>query len=271
MYKNHGAISKSLLAAILFIVGLSACKNDTNAAEAADTSAAKGKEAVVQPLAKSAQDDFIARLEKARPGLKVTGIVPTPIENVVRIDLEGAGSVYGMKGTDYFFVGELYQIQESELVNISEKEKEGLRAELMAKISRDDMIVFAPKGEVKKHISVFTDVDCGYCQKLHQEVPELNAMGIEVRYLAYPRAGVGSPAYDKIASAWCADNPQEAMTKLKNREQIPIKVCEGNPVAAQYDLGGQMGVRGTPAIILDDGEMLPGYLPAADLAQRLGI
>lgn len=216
-------------------------------------------------------EEFATRLEKFRPGLNVLGSEPTEVDSIIRVELTGGRPVYVVKGTEYFFVGELYRAAADDLVNVTEQEKVGLRKELLAKASVGDMIVFAPEGEVKKHITVFTDVDCGYCQKLHREVPELNAMGIEVRYMAFPRAGVGSPSYQKIASAWCAENPQDALTKVKNREEIPTNVCDGNPVEAQYVLGQQMGVTGTPTILFDEGESIPGYLPAKDLAARLGL
>ena len=106
---------------------------------------------------------------------------------------------------------------------------------------------------------------------MHQEVPALNKAGVEVRYLAYPRAGIGSDSYRKIASAWCADDPQDAITKLKARQEIPENVCAGNPVAAQYSLGQRAGVRGTPALVLETGEMVPGYMAADDLVKRMGI
>ena len=279
MLKNHGAATKTIVGAVLLILGLAACKDDTNAANAADDIAEEAvvqtadtvdKASITSPVS-GTTEDFVAKLERARPGLKVIAVQDTQVEGLVRVDLEGAGSVYSFKGTDFFVLGELYQVQNDALVNISEQEKEGVRANLLATLSSDDMILFSPAGEIKKRISVFTDVDCGYCQKLHKEVPQLNAMGIEVRYLAFPRAGIGSPGYQKLASAWCADDPQDAITQLKNRKNIPINVCDGNPVAAQYNLGGEMGVRGTPAIILDNGEMLPGYMEASALAERLGI
>ena len=126
------------------------------------------------------------------------------------------------------------------------------------------MIIFSPKGETKGAVYVFTDVDCGYCQKLHQEVPQLNAAGIEVRYLAYPRAGLSTPTFDKMVSAWCADDRNAAMNALKIGANVTAKKCD-NPVAAQYQLGAAMGVTGTPAIVLEDGTLIPGYKPAAQL------
>jgi thiol:disulfide interchange protein DsbC len=117
---------------------------------------------------------------------------------------------------------------------------------------------------------VFTDVDCGYCRKLHLEVPAMNKMGVEVRYLAYPRSGVGSPSYDKLVTAWCSTNRQDAITRMKRGEELPPKKCD-NPVAHEYELGQMAGLTGTPAIVLEDGRMLPGYMSANELGHLLGI
>ena len=273
MYKNHGAALKTFAIGVLLASGLVACKNDTNAAQA-EVAAAPVEEKAAAPASASGErsmEEFSARLESARPGISIVGTEATEVEGIIRADINGGRPIYVVKGTDYFFLGELYQVSDSGLVNVSEQEKVGVRKELLAKADVKDMIVFPAEGETKQHITVFTDVDCGYCQKLHREVPELNAMGIEVRYMAFPRAGVGSPSYKKITSAWCAENPRDALTKVKNREEIPENVCEGNPVEAQYALGKQMGVTGTPTIMMDDGESIPGYVPAKNLAERLGL
>jgi thiol:disulfide interchange protein DsbC len=127
------------------------------------------------------------------------------------------------------------------------------------------MVVFAPK-EPKTHITVFTDTDCAYCQKLHSEVGELNKLGVEVRYLAFPRQGMGSKGAKDLASVWCSKDRQAAMNKAKARESIAQASCD-NPVAQQYQLGQMIGVNGTPAIILENGKMIPGYQPAAQLAK----
>ena len=118
------------------------------------------------------------------------------------------------------------------------------------------MLVFTPgAGKVKATVTVFTDIDCGYCRKLHQEVPELNRLGIAVRYLAYPRAGIDSDSYNKIVSAWCSNDPLGALTKAKRGEAIPTRKCD-NPVARQYALGSEVGVTGTPTVQLFYGKEL---------------
>lgn len=267
-------VKPALAMAFAALLGVSACKNETNAAEATDTGAKPTAEAKTATES-SAGNDRVATIGKnlvrGRPDLKVTAVEPTEVDGVEKVQIDGRGTIYAVQDGKYFFVGDLYRVDEGALVNVTEEGKNGEREQLLASLKKDDMIVFSPKGEVKARISVFTDVDCGYCQKLHQEVPAMNDMGIEIRYLAFPRAGIGSPSYEKIVSAWCADDKQDALTKLKQREPIPTNVCDGNPVANQYQLGQQMGVTGTPSLILDNGEMIPGYLPAQQLADRLGV
>ena len=131
--------------------------------------------------------------------------------------------------------------------------------------------MFAPPGETRDFITIFTDVTCFYCQKLHREVDQLNAMGIEVRYLAFPRGGIPSEGATKLATAWCADDQQTTLTELKAGVDLPLNECVDNPIAAQYELGQIMGVSGTPAIITSSGMMIPGYRPAADIAGILGL
>jgi len=115
---------------------------------------------------------------------------------------------------------------------------------------------------------VFTDIDCGYCRKLHADMDKYNAQGIRVRYLFYPRAGLRSESYRKAVSVWCADDRKAAMTAAKTGRPLPARSCV-NPVADQYNLGRQLGVRGTPALVLEDGEIIPGYVPPDKLRTML--
>ncbi len=172
---------------------------------------------------------------------------------------------------EYLFQGGLLQVKETGIVDTMDARQAIARSEVFATRSTDDMIIFKPEGESKAIMNVFTDVDCGYCRKFHQEVPELNAMGIEVRYLAFPRAGIPSGSYDKIAKAWCAEDQLDALTKVKSGRSVDVEVCEDNPVAEQYAFGTQLGVTGTPAIILMDGTLIPGYQPAKKFAEVLGL
>ncbi|MFK8021002.1 MAG: DsbC family protein [Pseudomonadales bacterium] len=209
------------------------------------------------------------RLMTARPDLVVSSVEKSPIAGLYQASINNGPTVYITADGAFFLTGDLFSVRETEIVNLAEEAREGDRVTLLSTLPESEMIVFSP--EVKKAaVTVFTDVDCGYCQKLHREVPELNRLGIEVRYLAYPRAGVGSPSFDKLVTAWCADDKQAAMTRLKNREHVAGKSC-ANPVARQFRLGQKMGIQGTPAIITADGRLLPGYMPADALAQTLGL
>lgn len=213
---------------------------------------------------------LVERLTRLRPGLPIESVTQTPVAGLVALNLSDGSTYYGTDDGRYLFSGDLFRLDDDDLVNLSEERRNGQRKALLARIATEDAVVFAPDEKAKASLYVFTDVDCGYCRKLHQEVPALNAMGIEVRYLAYPRAGVGSQSYDKIVSAWCASDPKAALTNLKAGQNIATKTCT-NPVASQYDLGQQMGINGTPAIVFEDGTLLPGYMPATQLAAALGL
>jgi len=214
--------------------------------------------------------ELVSRLKQLRPEIPIENVRPSPIPGIYQLELGGGTVFYGTEDGRYLFAGDLYELGDDDLINLAEQGRTEKRQVLMAAVNVDDMVVFPAGGTRKAVINVFTDVDCGYCRKLHQEVPRLNELGIEVRYLAYPRAGIGSRAYQKIVSAWCADDPNGAITALKAGESIPDTNCD-NPVADQFALGHEVGVSGTPAIVLEDGRLLPGYMPAEDLAETLGI
>ena len=224
-----------------------------------------------EPVGKEQMEKLRAALETSATGLTVQSAQTSEIPGLLEVQFNNGPMVYATAEGSYFIVGDLYQVQAQGFVNLAEQRRDTERAAILAGISTEDMIVFSPEGETRAYINVFTDVTCFYCQKLHQEVPALNKQGVEVRYLAYPRAGVGSDGFNKLASAWCSDNPQDTLTKLKNKQPAPDKVCEDNPIAEQYKLGMEMGVRGTPAIVTQDGKMIPGYQSADELMVTLGL
>lgn len=151
--------------------------------------------------------------------------------------------------------------------NVTEQRRgELIRAEL-ERIGEDRMVIFAAD-EPKHTVTVFTDIDCGYCRKLHQEIDELNRRGISVRYLFFPRSGPDTPSYYKAVSVWCAEDQQQALTDAKNDRPVPTRRCD-NPVDEHMQLVHEFGLRGTPAIVMEDGNIIPGYVPADKLAARL--
>lgn len=212
------------------------------------------------------------KVQQSRPELKIESVESSPIAGLYAVKFVNGPVVYATADGSYFVMGDLFAVSPAGFVNLAEQQREGGRAELMATVKTEDMIIFSPAQQpAKAYVTVFTDVDCFYCQKLHKEMADINRLGIEVRYMAFPRAGVGSDSYKKIASAWCAKDPNDAMTKLKLRQPIPNNVCPNNPVAAQYALGQKIGVTGTPALIAENGRLMPGYMPALQLAKALGV
>ena len=204
------------------------------------------------------------KLQQLRPGIPIEAVVAIDIPGMYAIELSGGTTLYGTADGQHFFSGDLFAVQD-DLVNLSEQRRDKKRQQLMAQQSLKDMIVFPAVGELRGYIQVFTDVDCGYCRKLHNEMAQINELGIEVRYLAYPRAGVDSDTHDKMVSAWCAKDRQSAITQLKAGASVSTKTCQ-NAISDHYGLGQQLGISGTPAIVLADGRLLPGYLPAERLA-----
>ncbi len=193
-------------------------------------------------------------------------LTESPIPGVYQI-LYGTEVVYVSGDGKYFIAGDMIDMETRK--NLSEIAQRSVRNGII-KEKLKDPIVFKAKNE-KHVIKVFTDIDCPYCAKLHREVPKLNEKGITVEYLMFPRAGVGSKSYDKAVSVWCAGDSaaqQVAMTTAKERKPLTEKKCD-NPVEAQYKVGQEIGVTGTPALVTTTGRLIPGYMPAERLLKML--
>ncbi|WKD50864.1 DsbC family protein [Microbulbifer spongiae] len=214
-----------------------------------------------------------ARLQAGNPMSSYGDVRESPIKGLYEVVDGNNNSLFVTADGSHFIFGDLFEVDSGgRFANLSEARRAIHRSEALGAQSVEDMIVFSPKGKTKARIYVFTDVDCGYCRKLHQDMPELNRRGIEVRYLAFPRTGLQSLGYRKLATAWCSEDSNKTLTALKNRENVPLNVCKDNPVAAHFKLGNEtFGVRGTPTIVLEDGRVAPGYLPPATLVKELGI
>lgn len=212
----------------------------------------------------------VERLRALRPDLPIVRVTPSPVQGFLAVELDGGTFLYASEDGKYLFAGDLYRLDDT-LVNVTDGVRAAKRRDQLAKVPTADMLVFSPqKGPVRSSVFVFTDVDCGYCRKLHLEMQAINDLGIEVKYLAFPRAGIGSEGYQKIVTAWCSADRNSALTAMKLGKSLPAKKC-ANPVADQYELGRDIGITGTPAIVTAAGELLPGYMPAKDLALALGL
>ena len=186
------------------------------------------------------------------------------------VKLANGDLVYSVEGGQYLLSGDLYSVEGDALVNVTEQARNEQRLAALAALDPADVVSFGPEGEPKKVIYVFTDIDCGYCRKLHSEIDQYTDRGIEIRYLAFPRAGLNSASYDKYVSAYCGADQHASLTAAKAGQPVPSATCD-NPVAEQYALGQAMGVSGTPSMVMDNGQMIPGYVPAPQLAEQLGL
>ena len=241
------------------------------------------------PIPTAVQKRILERLQTSHPTLRFSHVRPSPIPGLYQVNISNqlnTGNQANVESRvafvsdsgDYLIAGEMYAVRADGLVNLQERERreaekafEPDRAKLVAAVDKSDMVIFTPEGKTKGHIYIFTDIDCGFCRKLHSQMDAMLAKGIEVRYLAFPRAGPKSRSADKLITTWCAKSPQEVMTRFKGGENVSLALCDNNPIAEQYKLGQQVGVRGTPAIVLASGQLIPGAVSPEFLAQEMGI
>jgi thiol:disulfide interchange protein DsbC len=198
-------------------------------------------------------------------GLKLEDVRMSPVSGIYEIT-RGSEVSYTSADGRYVILGDMYDIDQD--ANISETRRRGIRARIIESVPETEMLVFSPK-DPKYTITVFTDIDCGYCRRLHSQIAEYNRLGIRVRYMFYPRSGPDTDSWHKAESVWCAPNRNDALTRAKNDEPVKAPKCPADIVARDYELGHKLGVEGTPAIFLASGEMLPGYAPPGQLVKYL--
>lgn len=200
-------------------------------------------------------------------GVKASDLKDSVIDGFYEINV-GSKVAYITNDGRYLFEGELYDLESSQ--NLTENSRARARVDLLADVDPSQMIVFSPKnGPVEHTITIFTDVDCGYCRQFHREIDQVTALGIEVHYLFYPRTGPATESWSKAEKVWCASDRNTALTNAKLGGRVPDVTCAENPVAAHYDLGHQVGVTGTPSIYASDGTHIGGYLPPQQLLTTL--
>ena len=214
--------------------------------------------------------DLLKRKIKAKLGLTVEKVETTPVPGIALL-ITNQGLFYSSYNGDYFIQGKVYSLI-SDVTDLAEESLSKMRVSGLKEF-KDDMIVFKAKDE-KYVVTAFTDITCGYCRKMHKQMAEYNDRGITFRYLAYPRSGIKdrtgnySQGYKDLRSVWCSDDPKAAMTSAKNSRTVAYRVCD-KPIEGQFNFGRQVGVNGTPAIVLSNGMMVPGYQPPEQLEQLL--
>lgn len=190
------------------------------------------------------------------PNLKIDSVAPSPVKGLYEVTF-GSHIIYVTGDGKYLVQGEITDLESRE--PITEKREQALKKAVLAGLDEKDMIIFGDR-DLPYTVTVFTDIDCGYCRRLHSQIDEYNREGIRIRYMAYPRAGPGSSSEKTAMAVWCAKDRKAALTRAKKGDEVPFRHCD-NPVRAQYRLGQDFGIRGTPALVMEDGEVLPGYVP----------
>lgn len=261
------------LAALLSALSLSACAQPASSPQSGDASAKPSSNApsaavkIAAPVVVAGTPDARVRdaLIKLNPRIGIDRIGPAPFPGFREVVASGQ-VVYVSDDGRYLLQGGLLDIVKRK--DLSEAAMVKVRAEVLKTLPASDRIVFAPAGKPKHTVVVLTDIECGFCRKFHSEIAEYNKRGIQVEYMAFPRAGIGSADYKAMVAVWCADDRRKAMTDAKGDRPVPMKSC-ANPVNMQYAAGQRMGLTGTPMILTPEGEMLGGYLPPQALEQRL--
>ena len=215
----------------------------------------------------SAQELTKEELASRLNGITAADITDAPIPGMYEVAV-GANVAYVTKDGRYIIRGDIIEVETS--ANVSEETRARARATMLGSVDPASMIVFKPANGAAKHtVTIFTDVDCGYCRQFHREIDKVTALGIEVHYLFYPRTGPNTESWTKAEEVWCAPDHNSALTRAKLGGELPNGPACTTPVESHYELGQRIGVRGTPAIFDEAGELIGGYLPPATLAKLL--
>ncbi|MGD9592085.1 MAG: DsbC family protein [Candidatus Berkiella sp.] len=196
--------------------------------------------------------------------LTLDAVEPSPVKGLYQVS-SGANILYVTSDARYAFSGDLIDLHHAQ-ANITEDARKKARLKGLKSLSQENMIIFSPKNP-KYTVTVFTDVDCGYCRKMQSEMDKINELGIAVRYLAFPRSGPDTPTFKKMVSVWCAKDRNKALSAAKSGGNVEEISCSDERVIKDLELGVQMGIAGTPTLIFEDGTMVPGYLPPDKLLE----
>ncbi|MFV1984117.1 MAG: thioredoxin fold domain-containing protein [Thiohalomonadales bacterium] len=220
-----------------------------------------GQKAALSDADKAAATEIAGKV----PGIESKNVRPSSIPGLYEVII-APQVLYISRDAKLLFYGDIVDRKTGE--NLTTPIRDKARLAIINEIDESSMIIFSPKKETKHTITVFTDIDCGYCRKLHSEINTYTDLGIKVRYLSYPRAGLNSPSYEKAVNVWCAKDRKKAITIAKLNQKVTSEKCDA-PVKSHMLLGEKLGVNGTPNLILDDGRMVPGYVPAPKLLEIL--
>ncbi len=210
-------------------------------------------------------DTLQSNLQKANINAKVTGVKATEVPNLFWVSFEGMPAVYATADGKYIFQGDVVRLGEKQLFNVGDTLQADANKKLFDQLKTEDLLIYKAKGKTKHVVYVFTDVSCPYCHKLHEQMDDINARGIEVRYIAWPRGEQHMPMMETI---WCSKDRRAAFDKAIAGEQIEPASCK-NPVRSMYEMGLNIGVNGTPAIYNAEGKHIGAYMSASELESAL--
>jgi thiol:disulfide interchange protein DsbC len=206
-----------------------------------------------------------ALIAKKIDDVKIEDVRLSPVPGVYEIARQSMVA-YVTADARYVIAGDLYDLDTD--ANLTEVRRRGIRQKMLGSVPATEMIAFGPK-DAKHWVTVFTDIDCGYCQRMHSQIAEYNRLGIGINYLLYPRSGPDSESWRKAEQVWCAPNRQDALTRAKRGENVKSPKCATGVIQRDWELGQDLMIRGTPAIVLANGDLQPGYLPPAGLAAKI--
>ncbi|MDN3453771.1 MULTISPECIES: DsbC family protein [unclassified Psychrobacter] len=267
---SRTTFSRFMMGALL--VGIAAgCSN--NAADATNNASVVNAAQANTTAAKTSTDNDPAVVKALQANLQTSGIeekivsaVPTDMDGIYWVTAEGLPSFFTDKAGKHIIQGQIIAVGDDAPVDISAALVATTAQEALKAVDKKEMVIYPATGETKAVVYAFTDADCGYCRKLHSEMDDINARGIEVRYLAWPRSQESVP---KMEAIWCSQDRKAAMDQGKSGANVQAPNC-ASPVQAHMALGSRLGVRGTPAIFTETGQQVGGYLPAAQLAEAVG-
>ena len=233
----------------------------TAAAQKPAAPAAAKPVAAAAPIPAEVRARVVAKLPGAAPG----DVGPSPVPGLYEVTMGGLIAYVSADGK-YLVSGNVYDLDSQ--VNLTETRRNAARSKALAAVSESNMIVFGPANS-KMTVTVFTDIDCGFCRKFHSQIADINKAGVRVRYMMYPRTGPGTESWAKAEQVWCAADRRDALTRAKKDGAVKSKPCGDAAIAKQYELGSDLGVEGTPAIFTQNGEYIGGYLAPAELVQAI--
>jgi thiol:disulfide interchange protein DsbC len=239
---------------------------DTARAAAADTGHAAVADTAHGAPTDQPADPRLLLLKRLPAGSKLEDLQPSPIPGIYEF-MEGADISYLTADGKYFLDGNVYEVDSRE--NLTEALRTRARVAMISAVPESQMLIFGPKNP-QYTITVFTDVDCGYCRKLHGDMAELNRLGVRVRYMFFPRTGPNTDSWRKAEVVWCSPDRNDALTRAKAGVPLDMRrTCDATPIAREYALGQSIGVRGTPAIVTENGDYISGYMAPSELVQQL--